>query len=189
MTFLSKLQESLPKMAEPLRDLRNLSWCSIDNDDSEDLDQLTVAVTYTFRSGLKILVAIADVDSVVNKNSVFEDHAKHNTTSVYTSARIFPMLPEKLSTDLTSLKYDADRSAIVIEFSVADDGTIKNSDIYPAVVHNKAKLHYNSTNAWLEGGGSIPKSIESVVGLDQNLRLQHDAAKKLKSASVSPGRT
>ncbi len=186
MTFLSKLQESLPTMADPLRDLRNLSWCSIDNDDSEDLDQLTVAVN-TLSGVVKILVAIADVDSVVNKNSVFEDHAKHNTTSVYTSARIFPMLPEKLSTDLTSLKYDADRSAIVIEFSVADDGTIKNSDIYPAVVHNKAKLHYNSTNAWLEGSGSIPKAIESIVGLDQNLRLQHDAAKKLKAFRYRQG--
>ena len=185
-SFLSNLHENPPKLMEPVRDLRNLSWCSIDNDDSEDLDQLTVAVT-TSSGELKILVAVADVDSVVNKNSVFEDHAKHNTISVYTSARIFPMLPEKLSTDLTSLKYDADRSAIVIEFAVADDGSIKNSDIYPAVVHNKAKLHYNSTDAWLEGSGNIPKAIESVVGLDQNLRLQHDAAKKLKELRYRQG--
>ncbi len=186
MSFLSNLHESPPKLTEPVRDLRNLSWCSIDNDDSEDLDQLTVAVT-TPSGELKILVAIADVDSVVNKNSVFEDHARHNTTSVYTSARIFPMLPEKLSTDLTSLKYDADRTAIVIEFAVADDGSIKNSDIYPAIVHNKAKLHYNATNAWLEGSENIPKAIESVGGLDQNLRLQHDAAKKLKELRYRQG--
>jgi len=186
ISYLGNLHGNPPKLTEPVRDLRNLPWCSIDNDDSEDLDQLTVAIT-TPSGDLKILVAIADVDSLVNKNSVFEDHAKHNSTSVYTSAIVFPMLPEKLSTDLTSLKYDADRSAIVVEFTVAEDGSIKNSDIYPAAVHNKAKLHYNSTNVWLEGGGSIPKSIESVAGLDQNLRLQHDAAKKLKGLRYRQG--
>jgi VacB/RNase II family 3'-5' exoribonuclease len=179
MSFLSNLRENPPKLTEPVRDLRNLSWCSIDNDDSEDLDQLTVAIT-TPAGDLKILVAIADVDSVVNKNSVFEEHAKHNTTSVYTSAIVFPMLPEKLSTDLTSLKYDADRSAIVVEFTMLEDGSIKDSDIYTAAVHNKAKLHYNSTNAWLDGSENIPKAIEAIRGLDQNLRLQHGAAKKLR---------
>ncbi len=177
---LSDLQERVLKISDPVHDLRKLSWCSIDNDDSQDLDQLSVAMTMP--SGeTKILVAVADVDSLVNKNSVFEDHAKHNSTSVYTSALIFPMLPEKLSTDLTSLKYDADRPAVVVEFIVAEDGSTKDSAIYPAVVHNKAKLAYNSTAAWLEGNGNIPKAIESVNGLDENLRLQNGVAKKLKA--------
>ena len=128
----------------------------------------------------KILVAVADVDSIVSKDSVFEDHANHNTTSVYTSALIFPMLPEKLSTDLTSLKFNEDRQSIVVEFVVAGDGSIKNSDIYPAIVFNKAKLAYNSTNAWLEGNGAMPRPITMVKGLDENLKLQHEAAKKLR---------
>ncbi len=186
MATLSGLQEMALKIADPVRDLRNLSWCSIDNDDSEDLDQLSVAIPMS--SGkVKILVAVADVDSVVNKKSVFEDHAKHNTTSVYTSALIVPMLPVKLSTDLTSLKYDADRAAIVVEFIVADDGSIIDPDIYPAAVHNKAKLAYNSTSAWLEGSGSMPKAIEPVNGLDENLRLQNGAAKKLKTLRYHNG--
>jgi VacB/RNase II family 3'-5' exoribonuclease len=167
------------KIADPVRDLRSLSWCSIDNDDSEDLDQLSVAQT-TQTGEVKILVAVADVDSIVNKNSVFEDHAKHNTTSVYTSALIFPMLPEKLSTDLTSLKFNEDRISIVVEFTVSDDGSIKDSEIYPAVVFNKAKLAYNSTNAWLEGSGTIPRAVTMIKGLEANLRLQHEAAKKLR---------
>src|SRR5664279_558747 len=176
---LGKLQAEPVTIEAPLRDLRSLSWCSIDNDDSEDLDQLSVAITSP--SGeVKILVAVADVDSIVNKTSVFEDHANHNTTSVYTSALIFPMLPEKLSTDLTSLKFNEDRRSIVVEFVVADDGSIKNSDIYPAVVFNKAKLAYNSTNAWLEGTGPMPKPITMIKGLDENLRLQHEAATKLR---------
>jgi VacB/RNase II family 3'-5' exoribonuclease len=186
MTALSSLGGRTPLISGPVRDLRNLSWCSIDNDDSEDLDQLSVAITMP-SGAVKILVAVADVDSVVNKNSVFEDHAKHNSTSVYTSALIFPMLPEKLSTDLTSLKYDSDRPAIVVEFVVADNGLITIPDIYPAVVHNKAKLAYNSTGAWLEGTGEIPNAIARVSGLDENLRMQNNAAKKLKSVRYRNG--
>ena len=105
---LNQLQLAPVKISDPIRDLRSLNWCSIDNDDSEDLDQLSVAVKMP-TGETKILVAVADVDSIVSKDSVFEDHAKHNTTSVYTSALIFPMLPEKLSTDLTSLKFNEDR--------------------------------------------------------------------------------
>lgn len=183
---LPKLSGNVLDMTSPVRDLRNLSWCSIDNDDSEDLDQLSVGEAVA-DGGIKILVAVADVDSIVNKNSVFEAHAAHNTTSVYTSALIFPMLPEKLSTDLTSLKYNADRAAIVIEYIVTADGSIKNPDIYPAVVQNKAKLAYNSTSAWLEAGAEMPKALAAVSGLDQNLRLQSDAAKKLKELRYRNG--
>ena len=179
MAVLGGIQEKALQITGPLRDLRNLSWCSIDNDESEDLDQLSVAIDLP-SEGVKILVAIADVDSIVNMGSVFEEHAKHNTTSVYTSARIFPMLPEKLSTDLTSLKFNVDRLSMVVEFVVLEDGSIQNPDIYPAAVRNKAKLAYNGTGAWLEGSGTKPKAIEAVSGLDQNLRLQEGAAKKLK---------
>ena len=186
LTIVNGLQEVAPKISGPVRDMRNLLWCSIDNDDSEDLDQLSVAISLP--SGeVKILVAIADVDSIVNKTSVFEDHANHNTTSVYTSALIFPMLPEKLSTDLTSLKYSTDRSSIVVEYVVAVDGTIKNPDIYPAIVHNKAKLAYNSTSAWIEGNGKMPDAIAAVSGLDQNIMLQNETAKKLKALRYRNG--
>src|SRR3954463_883636 len=85
-----------------IRDLRDLPWCSIDNDNSRDLDQLTVAVPLA-GGAVKVFVAIADVDSLVKAGSPIDGHAMANTTSVYTAARIFPMLPEKLSTDLTSL--------------------------------------------------------------------------------------
>lgn len=186
MDVLGGIQEKALQITGPLRDLRNLSWCSIDNDESEDLDQLSVAIDLP-SGGVKILVAIADVDSIVNKGSVFEEHAKHNTTSVYTSARIFPMLPEKLSTDLTSLKFNADRLSMVVEFVVLEDGSIQNPEIYPAAVRNKAKLAYNGTGAWLEGSGTKPKAIDAVSGLDQNLRLQEGAAKKLKTLRYQNG--
>jgi exoribonuclease-2 len=162
------------------RDLRKLLWCSIDNDDSRDLDQLTVAEALP-NGAAKVLVAIADVDAVVKKRSALDDHARQNTTSVYTVAETFPMLPEKLSTDITSLNYASDRLAVVIEMVLADDGTLQSSDIYEATVRNWAKLAYNSVAGWLEGSGPRPPEIGAVSSLDENLRLQDRVAQKLRA--------
>jgi len=161
------------------RDLRNLLWCSIDNDDSRDLDQLTVAEALP-DGAAKVLVAIADVDAIVKTRSALDDHARQNTTSVYTVAETFPMLPEKLSTDLTSLNYASDRLAIVMEMVFAGDGSLQSSDIYQATVRNWAKLAYNSVAGWLEGSGPMPHAIGAVSGLDENLRLQDRVARKLR---------
>ena len=148
---------------ESTRDLKNLLWCSIDNDDSRDLDQLTVAEAMP-DGATKILVAIADVDAVVKRGSALDDHARQNTTSVYTVAQTFPMLPEKRSTNLTSLNYASDRLAIVIEMVFAGDGSLQSSDLYGAVVRNRAKLAYNSVAGWLEGDGPIPQGIGTDKG-------------------------
>lgn len=162
------------------RDMRNLPWASIDNDDSRDLDQLTVAETMP-EGAVRIFVAIADVDAIVKQGSAIDDHARHNTTSVYTAAEIFPMLPEKLSTDLTSLGYREDRPAIVIEMVFAEDGALRGSDLYRATVRNSAKLAYNSVADWLEDKGPAPAPIEAVEGLAGNLRLQDRVAQRLKA--------
>ena len=162
-----------------IRDLRSLLWASIDNDDSLDLDQLTVAETAP--AGLvKILVAIADVDSCIVTGSAIDQHARINTTSVYTAAEIFPMLPEKVSTDLTSLNFNVDRLSIVIEMLVAPDGSIGESTIYRAWVHNCAKLAYSSVAAWLEKSGEIPEAVTAVPGLSENLLLQDRVAQRMK---------
>ncbi|BAI61457.1 exoribonuclease II [Methanocella paludicola SANAE] len=168
------------------RDLRNLIWCSIDNDDSLDLDQLTVAEAMP-TGAVKIRVAIADVDAVVRKRSAIDDHARQNTTSVYTVAETFPMLPEKLSTDLTSLNYGSDRLAVVIEMVFAADGSLRSSDIYRAMVRNHAKLAYNSVAGWLEGTGPMPQGLDAVDGLRENLRLQDRVAQTLKSIRYKHG--
>jgi len=162
------------------KDLRPLPWASIDNDDSLDLDQLTVAVTSP-DGAVKILVAIADVDGLVPNGTAIDQDARHNTTSVYTAAQIFPMLPQRLSTDLTSLSDQQDRPAIVIEMVFASDGTMRGSDIYAATVRNRAKLAYNSVAAWLEGQGPAPAPIAGVPGLAENLRAQDIAAQKMRA--------
>lgn len=162
------------------RDMRNLLWASIDNDDSRDLDQLTVAEAMP--SGkVKILVAIADVDSCVKNGSAIDQHARNNTTSVYTAAEIFPMLPEKVSTDITSLNFNEDRLSIVVEMVVSADGLLEDSKIYRAWVHNHAKLAYNSVAAWLENDGAIPEAIVATPGLAENLQLQDQVTKSMKN--------
>ncbi len=177
---LDAIHGAVTNTEESTHDLRNLAWCSIDNDDSRDLDQLSVAQALP-GGAVKILVAIADVEAVVKKPSALDDHAQHNTTSVYTAAQVFPMLPEKLSTDLTSLNFESDRLAFVVEMIVAGNGSLQSSDIYRALVRNRAKLAYNSVAAWLEGSGPMPPAIGTVNGLDENLRLQYGIAQKLKS--------
>ncbi len=161
-------------------------WCSIDNDDSLDLDQLTVADEMP-GGNIKIFVAVADVDSLVKEGTAINEHARHNTTSVYTAAEIFPMLPEKISTDFTSLNLAEDRLAIVAEMEIGPDGSLMNSSIYQARVRNKAKLAYNSVAAWLEGGENLPEAIRAVNGLEANLRLQDKAAQIMKNFRQANG--
>ena len=160
-------------------DLRDLPWCSIDNDDSLDLDQITVAEALP-DGAARILVAIADVDALVRVGSAIDDHARTNTTSVYTAGDKFPMLPDKLSTDLTSLNQDQDRLATVIDMVVAADGTLRESDLYRAMVRNHAKLTYSGVAAWLENRGPMPNAVAAVPGLAENLLLQDKVAQLLK---------
>ena len=183
---LARIQKSATDQASQVRDLTKLLWASIDNDDSRDLDQLTVATLHSDRS-VTILVAIADVDALVAKDSALDAHARHNTTSVYTSGDIFPMLPEKLSTDLTSLGEGQDRLAIVVEFLVAEDGAVLGSSLFRALVHNQAKLAYNSVAAWLAGTASAPDPVTTVSGLYAQLRLQDQVAQRLKARRHQQG--
>src|SRR5262249_35735126 len=163
---------------EPVRDLRALLWCSIDNDDSRDLDQLSVAEPLA-NGDVKLFVAIADVDAAVHKGSAVDRHAAQNTTAVYTPAAIFPMLPEKLSTDLTSLNDQQDRLSLVVEIVVSDAGEVRSSDVYGARVQNRAKLAYDAVGAWLAGAGPLPPAAASVAGMDAQLKIQDRAAQQL----------
>ena len=186
MAELARIQAVATDRHSDIRDLTGLLWASIDNDDSRDLDQLTVAEPRSDRS-VKILVAIADVDALVTKDSALDAHAKHNTTSVYTAGDLFPMLPEKLSTDLTSLGEGQDRLAIVVEMVIAEDGAVLSSTLFRALVHNHAKLAYNSIAAWLTGETPAPERVKAVSGLDAQLRLQSQVAQRLKARRHQQG--
>jgi exoribonuclease-2 len=161
------------------RDLRALPWCSIDNDDSRDLDQLTVA-DEPVGGCTTIRVAVADVSGTVAPGSAIDQHARTNTTSVYTPPRNFPMLPERLSTDLTSLNPGEDRLAVVAEIAIGEDGVCGEAKVYRALVHNHAQLAYHALGAWLQGEGPPPPRLAAVPGLAENLKLQSDVAQRLK---------
>jgi len=169
-----------PLPASGARDLRGLLWASIDNDDSRDLDQLSVCEALPDGT-VRVLVAIADVDGLVSPGSAVDGHAGRNTTSVYTPAEIFPMLPEKLSTGLTSLNADEDREAIVIDMQVDREGMLRGSEIYQAIVHNHAKLAYDAAAAWLEGHGPMPAAIAAVPGMDDQIRTQDAVAQQFEA--------
>jgi exoribonuclease II len=180
-------QESAPDFRDiTVRNLSNLLWCSIDNDESRDLDQLSVCETLP-NGAVKVLVAIADVDTLVKKGSPIDDHALQNTTSVYTAARIFPMLPEQLSTDLTSLNAHVDRLAMVTELVFDTDANISSSTIYRATVRNQAKLAYDSVAAWLEGKGDMPAGVRAVAGMDLQIRTQDAVSQKLRKRRFEQG--
>jgi exoribonuclease-2 len=175
---VAALDEAPQTSEAPTRDRRSLLWCSIDNDDSRDLDQLSVAEPLA-NGDVRILVAVADVDAAVHKLSPVDRHAALNTTSVYTPAAIFPMLPEKLSTDLTSLGQHEDRLALVIEFVATTSGDVTGPEVYGAMVRNQAKLAYNAVDAWLDGRGPLPPAAAAVAGMADQLTVQDRAAQAL----------
>ena len=186
---LQQLESIGQAAADPspqIRDLRQLLWASIDNDNSRDLDQLTVADPQG-GGAVKILVAIADVDAVVKAGSPIDNHAQTNTTSVYTAAAIFSMLPEKLSTDLTSLGEGVERLSLVIEMTIDTGGAVTASDLYRARVLNRAKLAYNAVGAWLTGAEPAPARLAAVAGMEQQLRLQDKVAQLLRETRRARG--
>src|SRR5437867_4107728 len=169
-----------PANENSVRDLRKLLWCSIDNDDSRDLDQLTLAQDLG-GGKVRVLVAVADVDALVKRRTPIDDHASKNTTSVYTAAKIFPMLPEKLSTNLTSLNEGEDRVAFVVDITMEPDGSVKQGDVYRARVHNRAQLTYNGVGMWLQGHSEPPPKVSGIAGLAENLKLQDRTADKMRA--------
>jgi exoribonuclease-2 len=174
---LSELKDVSVAPGDGVRDMRGLLWSSIDNRESRDLDQVEYAEKV--EGGLRILVGIADVDAYVPAGSAIDRRAAANTVSVYTPAEVFPMLPEELSTGLTSLLEGEDRLAVVMELSVNAGGDITSKQVYRAVVHNRAKMDYDTVGAWLEGRGPAPEAFARVEGLEEQVKLQDEIARAL----------
>jgi VacB/RNase II family 3'-5' exoribonuclease len=185
---LADLKSHPPQIvaANGVRDLRNRFWSSIDNDTSRDLDQIEVADRLA-NGDVKVLIGIADVDAFVPRQTPIDRYATRETTSVYTGIRVFPMLPEELSTGQTSLLENEDRLSVVTEFVVDSSGNVKSSDVYRAVVRNKAQLQYNSLGAWLEGKSPAPPKVAASSELQAQLKLQNEVAQILKEKRYQHG--
>jgi len=189
--FPPQVQEQLAqlKTASPpngLRDLRNLLWSSIDNDTSRDLDQIEVAEQLP-NGDVKILIGIADVDTDVPRKTPIDEHASSQATTVYTGIRNFSMLPEKLSTGLTSLLENQDNSAIIIEYVVSSDGHVKSTDLFRALVRNRAQLTYSGVGGWLENTATAPPKVAASSDLQAQLKLQNTIAQALRKQRYQHG--
>ena len=175
---LEGLGRAAPTAGPGVEDLRELLWSSIDNRESRDLDQVEYAERRP--GGYRLLVGIADVDAFVPKGSAVDRHAATNTVSVYTPAEVFPMLPPRLSNDLTSLVEGEDRLAVVTELFVSEGGEARCERAHRALVRNRAKLDYDTAGAWLEGRGPAPAHFAKVEGLEEQVRLHDEVAGALK---------
>ena len=222
-----------PDAGAPLRDLRNLLWSSVDNDDTRDLDQIefveevsggaaaaggvspgankvlgteggvTTAVDAGEALEWRLYIAVSDVDSEAPKGSAIDAHAAAQTTTVYTGAAIFSMIPPELSAGATSLFEGADRKAVVVAMIVGADGTVKSVEIFRARVTNKAQLTYSAVGAWLdsgtaaaggisrtpqlESGATMPARVSGTPELEAQLRLQAKIAAALRQTRLDNG--
>jgi len=174
-----------PASTVGLKDLRGLPWCSIDNDDSRDLDQLTCAEAAG--DGDRIYVAVADVDEVLPRDGPSDRRAMANTTSLYPPARMIPMLDEGLSTDLTSLNEGQDRAAVVVAMEVGPHGRVQAEEVFRAQVRNKVQLAYDGVACWLDGDGRAPPAIAKIPGLPETLRRQDRVARRLRTQRARRG--
>jgi VacB/RNase II family 3'-5' exoribonuclease len=178
-----------PPLGEPgpdIRDLRDLLWSSIDNDTSRDLDQIEVAELLP-DGRVKVLIGIADVDAFVPKASPIDQHAAREATSIYAGVRNFSMLPEELSTGASSLLENEDRLSIVIEFVAGSDGRVTSSDLYRAVVRNRAQLTYRAVGNWLENSSAAPPKVAASKDLESQLKLQDEVAQSLRDQRFQHG--
>lgn len=171
-------QKVISSASSSIRDLRSLLWSSIDDAASLDLDQVEYAEKLP-NGDIRLLVGIADVDEFVPKGSLIDNFARKNTVSIYTAGKVFPMLPERLSTDLTSLREGVDRLAVVIEMIVGENADVQTGDVFRALLRNRAKLSYEEIGSWLDGKSEIPKSVSQIAGMETQIRLQYETAVRL----------
>jgi len=184
---VQKIQEGKPEEKKTdAADLRSLLWVSIDNHDTMDIDQIQFCEEGPDNE-IHVKVAIADVDHLVRKGSPTDRHAVKHGTSIYTGVVTYPMLPIRLSEGITSLHPHQDRMAVVIEYAVLPDGTVRHGDVYPAIVCNKAKLVYEVVGEWLEEGGDFPYDNLEIEDLADQLLLQHEAAERMKEQRAEQG--
>jgi exoribonuclease-2 len=184
---IASIRAATPVAPGPaVKDLRNLLWSSIDNDSSRDLDQIEYAERQP-DGNTRLLIGIADVDGSVPKGSAIDLHAAGECVSVYTGVETFPMLPEDLSTDLTSLNEDADRASVIIDISVTAEGIVQSGQAYRALVKNRAQLTYSHVGPWLEQKGEAPPKVAASADLQNQLKLQDDVAQRMRAARFKSG--
>ena len=175
----NRLDSSFLDSNESLRrDLRNLSFVTIDGRTAKDFDDALFASEN--KNNFKLIVAIADVAEFVKFNSPLDLEAKNRATSVYFNHKVIPMLPEKLSNDLCSLRPNEDRLTMSCEITLDKDGVIKNYEIFNSIIRSQARLTYEKIGKQFElDKPSLSTEVNnSINALEKIYRLLHEKRKK-----------
>ncbi|MCP3059882.1 ribonuclease R [Myxococcus sp. K38C18041901] len=134
---------------EQRRDLRAMALVTIDGEDARDFDDAVYVEEQP--GGWRLVVAIADVTHYVRERSALDTEALRRATSVYLPDRVLPMLPERLSNGICSLRPDEDRLCMVADMTFDTQGQRRSSTLYPAVMRSQARCTYNEVQDVLEG--------------------------------------
>jgi ribonuclease R len=146
-------------------DLRHLPLVTIDGDDAKDFDD-AVAIVPGDRKGQRVLyVAIADVAHYVEVETPIDREAQRRGTSVYFPMKVLPMLPEKLSNGLCSLRPDVDRLAVVTRMVLDAGDRVVDTSFHDAVIRSRARLTYKQVQRQLDGEaeGLPPEALRPML--------------------------
>lgn len=156
--------ESIPAGAVRGRtDLRQVPLVTIDGADARDFDDAVYAEPAG--EGWKLLVAIADVSSYVERGSLLDAEALRRGTSVYFPQQVVPMLPSSLSDGLCSLNPDVDRLCLVCEMRIDKDGKVTRSRFMEAVMRSAARFTYEQVDRMLfQGDPTERRRHEPLLG-------------------------
>ena len=160
-------------LANGYRDLRERVVFTIDPADARDFDDAVSvdSVEWRGKACARVGVHIADVAAYVPWGSSIDLEARRRATSVYLVDRVLPMLPEKLSNDVCSLRPGEERRTMTVDMVVDDAGRVVDVDAYPAIIRSRARLTYEQAQNMLDGGTGLPAPIaERVRALSQLAR-------------------
>jgi ribonuclease R len=161
-------------------DLRKLPLVTIDGEDARDFDDAIFVERHG--EGYRLVVAIADVANYVTPGSALDAEGLRRATSVYLPGRVLPMLPERLSNGLCSLKPNEDRLCMVADMVISKDARPVGAEIYQAVMRSAARCTYTEVHRVL-GGEHVPGRMPFA----EQFRLMHELAQKLTAMRLARG--
>jgi ribonuclease R len=168
-------------------DLRDRVVFTIDPEDARDHDD-ALSIRAAGPGRWEVGIHIADVSWYVREGSALDTEARERGTSCYLPGRVVPMLPERLSSDLCSLREDRDRLALSVLAILDEQGVLHEYRFAETVLRSRAKLSYEQVEAVLGGGEDLPAEIREVVGqlmpLARRLRARRHAVGALAIESV-----
>ncbi|MFW6128796.1 MAG: ribonuclease R [Candidatus Aminicenantaceae bacterium] len=165
------------------KDFRNRQTITIDGKDAKDFDD-AVSVK-KMKNGLFLLgVHIADVSHYVKPGSSLDKEAFERGTSVYFPDRTLPMLPEKLSNFVCSLRPKEEKLTVSVFLEIDDLGNVIKSDFFPSLIKTKERMTYDSVNKILNGD---KKETEKYSNIVNNLLIMRDLSRILRGKRYTEG--